>query len=258
VELSFKPERDDKGVEMKRSLGLFVLTVALLSVPPIFGADKAPADGKDSPADALKIENEKGQETTLTQVLQAKLSRQSAKVKDQRGNEATYEGVSLAEVLKGAGVTLGKELRGPLLANCLLVEAADGYRVVLALPEVDPELTDKVVLLADRKDGNPLGAEEGPYRLIVPGDKRNMRWVTHVTRISVRSVGTPAPKDKPASGQEPNKEAAECAVAAITKPGGKGERDEKAVDPPVVKVRWSATKTADADLPLLSVFPWLE
>ena len=120
-------------------------------------------------------------------------------MKDHKGNPATYEGVLLADVLRSAGVTLGKDLKGPLLANYLLVEAADGYRVVFALPEVDPELTDKVVLLADRKDGEALNAEDGPFKIIAPGDKRNMRRVRRVTRISVRS-GAPAAKDKPATG----------------------------------------------------------
>jgi hypothetical protein len=46
----------------------------------------------------------------------------------------------LAEVLRVAGVTLGKDLKGPLLANGLIVEAADGYRVVFALPEIDPAM----------------------------------------------------------------------------------------------------------------------
>ena len=57
----------------------------------------------------------------------------------------------------------------------------------LRCPEVDPELTDKVVLLADRKDGEALNAEDGPFKIIAPGDKHNMRWVRRVTRISVRS-----------------------------------------------------------------------
>ena len=70
----------------------------------------------------------------------------------------------------------------------LLVVAADGYRVVLALPEVDPDLTDKMVLLADREDGKRLGADEGPFRLVVPDDKRHNRWVKRVTHIGVRPV----------------------------------------------------------------------
>jgi hypothetical protein len=33
-------------------------------------------------------------------------------------------------------------------------------------------MPDEVVLLAHRKDGKPLTAAEGPYRVIVPDDKR--------------------------------------------------------------------------------------
>lgn len=49
------------------------------------------------------------------------------------------------------------------LSACLLVEAADGYRAVLALPESDPAFTDRVILLADRADGHPLDNKEGPF-----------------------------------------------------------------------------------------------
>jgi hypothetical protein len=152
----------------------------------------------------LKVKNETGKEVTLSPEALAKLPRRSVKVKNQRGNSATYEGAALGEVLRSAGVTLGKEFRGPLLANCLLVEASDGYRVVFALPEVDPDMTDKVVLLADRKDGKPLNADEGPYRVVVPDEKRNTRWIKRVVRISVRGSAPPAvPKasiDRPGAG----------------------------------------------------------
>ena len=169
---------------------VFVLAVfALAPVGPLSADDKGAAG-------ALKVENEKGKETALSPEAFAKLPRQTVKVKDAKGNPATYEGVLLGEVLRSAGATLGKDLRGPLLANYLLVEAADGYRVVFALPEVDPDMTDKVVLLADRKDGKPLLGGEGPYRLVVPDDKRPMRWVKQVARISVRG-GAPAAGKKP-------------------------------------------------------------
>jgi hypothetical protein len=38
---------------------------------------------------------------------------------------------------------------------------------------------------ADRKDGKPIASGEGPYRLIVPDDKRPARWVKQVRRITV-------------------------------------------------------------------------
>jgi hypothetical protein len=165
---------------MRRALVL-VVALALLS--------SGQAD--DKKADSLTVVNEKGKKTALSPEAFAKLPRQTVKVKNQKGDPVSYEGVALAEVLRAADVTLGKDLRGPLLANFLLVEAADDYRVVFALPEVDPDLTDKVVLLADHKDGKPLAADEGPYRVVVPDDKRPSRWVKRVTRLGVRA-GAPA------------------------------------------------------------------
>ena len=47
----------------------------------------------------------------------------------------------------------------------LVVEAADGYRAVFALPELDPAFSDRVILLADRRDGKPLDGKEGPLRV---------------------------------------------------------------------------------------------
>jgi len=46
------------------------------------------------------------------------------------------------------------------MASCLLVEAADGYRVVIALPELDPAFTDKQVILAFLKNSKPLDDKE--------------------------------------------------------------------------------------------------
>src|ERR1700751_2027900 len=46
----------------------------------------------------------------------------------------SFEGVALKNVLEKAGVTFGESMRGRRLANCLLVEAADDYRAVIALP----------------------------------------------------------------------------------------------------------------------------
>ena len=66
------------------------------------------------------------------------------------------------------------------MALYLLVEAADGYRVVFALPELDPAFTERVVLLADHRDGQPLTPAEGPLRLVVPDEKRQARWVRQV------------------------------------------------------------------------------
>jgi hypothetical protein len=60
--------------------------------------------------------------------------------------------------------------------------------VVLALPELDPEFTDRVVLLADKVDGHPLASKDGPFRIVIPGEKRMARWVRQVTLLKVVQV----------------------------------------------------------------------
>jgi hypothetical protein len=104
------------------------------------------------------------------------------------GAPTTFEGVLLNAVLGKAGVGLGESLKGKRLASCLLVEAADGYRVVIALPELDAAFTDKQILLAYLKDGKPLDEKERPYRIVIPDEKRMARWVRQVTTLKIVDV----------------------------------------------------------------------
>jgi DMSO/TMAO reductase YedYZ molybdopterin-dependent catalytic subunit len=122
---------------------------------------------------------------TLTASEFARFPRHTVRAKDHEGKEAEFTGVPLVEVLKKAGVKFGPDLRGPALATYLVVEAADGYRAVFALPELDPAFTDRVILLADRRDGKAFSAREGPLRIIVPGEKRHARWVRQVIALKV-------------------------------------------------------------------------
>ena len=100
----------------------------------------------------------------------------------------SFEGVTLKSVLEKAGVTFGESMKGKRLTNCLLVEAADGYRAVIALPELDPAFTDKQTVLAFLRDGKPLGEKEGPYRIVIPAEKRMARWVRQVTTLKIVDV----------------------------------------------------------------------
>jgi DMSO/TMAO reductase YedYZ molybdopterin-dependent catalytic subunit len=115
----------------------------------------------------------------------AKLPRHTLRAKGHDGVESPFQGVPLIEVLAKAGVPSGKELRGKALSLFVVVEAADGYRAVFALAELDREFTDRVILLADRRDDKPLPAHAGPLQVIVPGEKKHARWVRQVIRIKV-------------------------------------------------------------------------
>ena len=116
-----------------------------------------------------------------------KLERRTIVTED-RGLRTTFEGVALRDVVAHAGAVLGDKLRGPLLAQVVLVTARDGYQVAYAIAELDAAFTEQIVLLADRRDGKPLLPDTGPWQIIVPGDKRPARWMRQVSRIEVRQL----------------------------------------------------------------------
>ncbi|WP_081870092.1 molybdopterin-dependent oxidoreductase [Dyella japonica] len=102
-----------------------------------------------------------------------------------------WRGVKLEDVLARAGVSLDKPLHGKALASFVRVTAADQYQVVFGLADLDATLGHTQVLLVDTRDGKPLD-KDGPFRLLVPGDKRPARWVRNVTSIEVVDGGTTA------------------------------------------------------------------
>lgn len=109
----------------------------------------------------------------------------------EHGKAAHWEGVALSELLRAAGAPLGEKLRGKNLALYLRVSAADGYRVVYSLAELDPAMHDGEVILADRRDGHALAANEGPFRLVAKDDKRPARWVRQVVAIDLLVAPSP-------------------------------------------------------------------
>jgi Oxidoreductase molybdopterin binding domain len=117
----------------------------------------------------------------------AALPRQQVRVKDHSGKELVYEGPLLRTILQRAGVPIGDhQMRGPNLSLYLTVEAADGYKAVFAIPELDDDFAERSILLADCRDGRPLDESEGPLRIIVPQEARPARSVKRVVSIRVQ------------------------------------------------------------------------
>lgn len=164
---------------------LITLYLIFFSWSPAIYPQNKQATGTDSTV-ALSVGGEVERAMKLSAADLAKLPHRTVRAKDHGGKESSYEGVAIVEILRLAGVPFGEGLRGKNLSLYLLVEAADGYRAVFALPELDPAYTDKVILLADRKDGNSLSASEGPLRIVVPDEKRQARWVRQVTSLTIR------------------------------------------------------------------------
>jgi hypothetical protein len=93
-----------------------------------------------------------------------------------------YSGVPLIALLTQLGVPdkpHGKEMRLYLVA-----EGSDGYAVVYSLAEVNPDVHDATVIVADSMDGKAL-AESGPLQLVATGEKRPARWVRNLVAIRV-------------------------------------------------------------------------
>jgi len=99
----------------------------------------------------------------------------------------TYSGVPLATLLAKVNAPLGKELRGKAMAGYLIATGSDGYSVVLSLAEVDPDFHAGQVIVADSRDGQPLG-KNGPFQLIVSDDKRPARWVHNLVSIDLQEA----------------------------------------------------------------------
>lgn len=99
--------------------------------------------------------------------------------------DETYSGVLLPELLSKIGASMGNALRGKAMTSYLVATGSDGYAVVLSLAEVDPDFRDTQVIVADHRDGQPLG-KNGPFQLIVPGDKRPARWVHNLVSVTLQ------------------------------------------------------------------------
>lgn len=130
-----------------------------------------------APSATLTVTGDLPMPLTLTLANLAAMPRQSAHIPNPDGSMATYEGVSLYDVLKRAGVPFGGELRGKALSNYVLAKASDGYQVIFTPGEIDPSFGNQTILVADHRDGNPLSGNQGSFRLVVANDKEGARSV---------------------------------------------------------------------------------
>jgi hypothetical protein len=128
------------------------------------------------------------QTITVTAKTLAGLPRVKAEAKEHDNPSATYKGVTLGAILEHAGVPRGEKLRGPGLRAIVIITATDGYKVVFTVAETDPAFNDRLIMLADTKDGKPLPEKEGPFRIVVPSEKRPARWIRNVKTIEIKTV----------------------------------------------------------------------
>jgi len=104
------------------------------------------------------------------------------------GQTLECEGVRMTDLLARAGVPAGEALRGPALASVVIATGKDGYRVVFTLAELDSKLGNHGVFVVDRCAGQKLPAQDGPLRLVVPGEARAARSVRQLTGLRTATL----------------------------------------------------------------------
>lgn len=117
----------------------------------------------------------------------SKLPQQTVKATD-HGTPATFEGVLLTDVLAEVALPTGEKFHSTASSYYLLVEAKDGYRAVFAWAELDSTFMDRAVYVVTKRDGKPLTDKDGPFQLVVPGEKRRARWVRQVTALRIKQA----------------------------------------------------------------------
>ena len=99
--------------------------------------------------------------------------------------DETYAGVPLLDLLVKLGVA--EKPRGKDFAVYVEAIGADGYKVVYSVGEINPDVHDAVVLVADSQEGKPIAAD-GPLKLVATRETRPARWVRNLVAIKVLSA----------------------------------------------------------------------
>jgi DMSO/TMAO reductase YedYZ molybdopterin-dependent catalytic subunit len=155
-----------------------IIVLVFLSFSPLF--IKA-----QSQQASVKITGEVTAPLTLNDADLQKFKQTTVVRKDKDGKDHTYSGVLLSDLLQKAGVTMGPELKGENLTKYLLVDASDGYQVTFALAELDKSYTDRMIILANQVDGQPLPPADGPFRIIVQDEKKPARCIKQVIGFKI-------------------------------------------------------------------------
>jgi DMSO/TMAO reductase YedYZ molybdopterin-dependent catalytic subunit len=141
----------------------------------------------------LKVTGEVEQPLSLKRADLRSMPRLTLKAREKNQEEITFEGVALAEIIKRSKPRLSEKCCDNAANTCVIIYAADKFRAVFSLPEIDASFSDHKILLADQRDGKSLADSQGPLKLIVPDEKIHDRWVRQVKTIEIVRV-TPSTK----------------------------------------------------------------
>lgn len=134
---------------------------------------------------------------TLTAADLYKLPQQTITTTE-HGAPVTFQGVLLTDVLARVKTPTGEAFNKTVASYYLVVEGQDGYKAVFSWADVDPSFTDRKIYVVMKRDGMPLTPKDGPFQLIVPGEKRNARWVRQLKELRIEPLPTASAYDSEA------------------------------------------------------------
>jgi DMSO/TMAO reductase YedYZ molybdopterin-dependent catalytic subunit len=176
-----------EGGPMRRFRLLLALLIAVASISL---AQEMPRAKASTGPSEVKVGGEVSMPFTVTLEDMKKMPRKTLRIENTRAKKTdVYEGVPLAALLQKAGAPQGEQIRGAAMVTYVLVDAADDYRVIFSLAEIDAAFLNSEILLADTLDGAPLAPDQGPFKLVAPHEKRPARWIKMVKSITVGRVG---------------------------------------------------------------------
>lgn len=160
-----------------------LLPLALLLAVPALRA-------KGSDAPLLTVVLADGSSQTFTRAALEALPQEKVPARLRDGAPFTVSGVSVTALLKAAGLDLSQRVgAGNVVGHALLARAADGYRAVFGLAEVDPHFGHAALMVSwTNADGSPLPERSGPLQLVATGESRPGRWVRQLQSLEVKSL----------------------------------------------------------------------
>jgi DMSO/TMAO reductase YedYZ molybdopterin-dependent catalytic subunit len=109
-------------------------------------------------------------------------AQQAAASFESRGGPVTgnFTGPSLWSLIVASG-GVDDQGNGFEVRHTIRISATDDYSIILSTGELDPNFGATTALIAYERDGKPLN----DFRLVMPGDKYNGRYVHDVVTIAV-------------------------------------------------------------------------
>lgn len=146
----------------------------------------APARGEE----VLRVRLADGSSVAFARTDLEKLSSESAVATLPDRASFSVTGVSVTVLLRAAGMDLSANLgSSAVVTRVLVARAADGYRAVFGLAEVDPHFGHApMIVVWKRADGSALPPRSGPFELVHTGDGRAARWVRQLQSLEVTEV----------------------------------------------------------------------